>query len=295
MLFRIYQPAVPLQGFIEDFWSYDDYVPPHSGERILPSGTFELVFNLKDDELRIYNAANPAKFRRLSGAVISGPYSGYFGSDAAEEVRIMGVHFRPGGASPFLGFPAGDLADSHIDLAELWQGRASDLRERLAATREVDERFRILERALVEHLYRPLEHHPAVATALQAFHTPNPHLRTGALARRVGLSERRFIDVFRAEVGMTPKRFARIHRFQQLLSFVGRIPSPDWSELADRCGYFDQSHLIRDFLAFSGLTPTDFVRRQDTLRKLGAHMKRHHLAVADGASVFSKTRAAKDR
>jgi AraC-like DNA-binding protein len=226
--------------------------------------------------------------RCFSGAVISGPYSGYFGSDAAEEVSIMGVHFKPGGAFPFLGFPAGDLADCHIDLAEFWSGHAVDLRERLAAARAVDERFRLLERALIEHLFRPLEHHPAVATALQAFGAPAPHLRTGALARRVGLSERRFIDVFRAEVGMTPKRFARIHRFQQLLTLVGRVPSPDWSELAELSGYFDQSHLIRDFLAFSGLSPTDFVRRQDSLRQIGAHMKRNHLAVTDSLQFFPR-------
>jgi AraC-like DNA-binding protein len=288
MLFRAYRPAAPLHEFIEDFWSYDDYVPPHSGERILPSGTFELVFNLRDDELRIYNASRPGQYRRFSGALISGPYSGYFASDAAEEVSIMGVHFRPGGAFPFLGFPAGDLADCHIDLAEFWNGHAADLRERLAATRAVDERFQLLERALIGHLFRPLEHHPAVATALQAFRASEPHLRTGALARHVGLSERRFIDVFRAQVGITPKRFARIHRFQHLLTHVSRVQSPDWSEIADLCGYFDQSHLIRDFQAFSGLSPTDFVRRRDLLRKAGAHMKRHHLAVTDPLQFFPR-------
>jgi AraC-like DNA-binding protein len=281
MLFRIYRPAAPLNPFIEDFWSYDDYVSPHSGERILPSGTFELVFNLRDDDLRIYDATNAGRFRRFSGAVISGPYSGYFGSDAAEEVSIMGVHFRPGGAFPFLRFPAGDLADSHIDLAEFWKGQAACLRERLAMARTADERFHLLEHALIEHLYRPLEHHPAVATALQAFRAPEPQLRTSVLARRAGLSERRFIDVFRAEVGITPKRFARIHRFQHLLALVERTPSADWSELAVQCGYFDQSHLIRDFVAFSGLSPTDFLQRQRVLRESGTHLKRHHLAVAE--------------
>src|SRR6185369_5493935 len=75
---------------------------------------------------------------------------------------------------------------------------------------------------------------------------------TRELAREAGLSEKRFIDVFKFEVGLNPRLFSRIRRFQRVLGRVQRSGAPDWAQLALNQGYFDQSHLIRDFVAFFG-------------------------------------------
>ncbi len=133
MLFRSYKPSPPLSDFIENFWLYDGYESPHFQERILPSGTFELVFNLRDDELRIYNAARPDRCETFSGAIVSGPYNGFFVTDAAEEGCVMGVHFKPGGAFAFLGLAADELADTHTDLETIWGRAANEIHERLSA------------------------------------------------------------------------------------------------------------------------------------------------------------------
>ena len=85
--------------------------------------------------------------------------------------------------------------------------------------------------------------------------------RVRDVARRVGLSQRRFIQVFAAEVGMTPKLYSRVQRFQRARA-LARKTAPDWAGIAADCGYFDQSHLIRDFLAFSGLSPADYLRQR---------------------------------
>ena len=106
MLFRSYKPSPPLSNFIGNLWLYDGYESPHVKERIFPSSTFELVFNLRDDELRIYKAAQPDRCERFSGAIVSGPYNGFFLSDTAEEAFVMGVHFKPGGAFPFFWLPS---------------------------------------------------------------------------------------------------------------------------------------------------------------------------------------------
>jgi AraC-like DNA-binding protein len=97
----------------------------------------------------------------------------------------------------------------------------------------------------------------------------------------VGLSERRFIDLFRAEVGLTPKLFSRIRRFHRTLQSADAEASPGWAELATACGYFDQSHLIRDFHQFAALTPADYAARLNALRARGAYTKRNHLPLAD--------------
>jgi AraC-like DNA-binding protein len=275
------KPHPALSEFVEDFWLYDGYTSAHERERILPSGTFELVLNLRENELRIYDPLNREGCRCYSGAVISGPYASAFMSDAREEVSIIGVHFKPGGAFPFLGFAAGELADAHVDLAEIWKADAESLRAQLADVSAPGERLRLLQRALIRHLKRPLDHHPAVATALAAHRRSAAGTRTRELARAADLSERRFIEVFRHEVGMTPKLFDRVLRFQRVLSLMTTDPEPEWAMLAATCGYFDQSHLIRDFRQFTGIAPTDYARRMRALRALGAHSKPNHLAFAE--------------
>src|SRR5262245_59363267 len=119
MFLRTYTPGPPLDEYIDRFWFCSD-TPPHPRERILPSGTVELVINLSDDEIRIYDPSQPNRTRRYSGAAVSGPYSNFFLIDPLVHASIIGVHFRPGRAVPVLGVPASELADAHIDLENLW-------------------------------------------------------------------------------------------------------------------------------------------------------------------------------
>jgi len=280
MLFRSYAPRPPLRGFVHDFWLYDGYAAPHLRERILPTGTIELVVNLREDELRIYDPDQRGRCRRFSGALVSGAYGRGFVTDALEETSIMGVHFEPGGAFPFLGLPAGELADTHVDLEDLWGRSGGWLRERLCAAATPLERFRLLEEALTAHLFAPLQRHRTVDFALHAFVRSGGRGRIGDVSARAGLSRRRFIERFTAEVGMTPKLFCRIQRFHRMLTFLPPGGAPDWAELALECGYFDQSHLIHDFVTFSGLTPAAYLDHQKGLQERGVHLKRHHLPLA---------------
>jgi AraC-like DNA-binding protein len=204
---------------------------------------------------------------RHSGSIISGAYGGPFVIETCQQASIMGVHFKPGGAFPFLRAPAGELADRHVDLETLWGPPAAELRERLCAAATPGERFGLMEGALAAHLFRPLEHHGAVPRALDAFERRDAGTTVRDVARRVGLSQRRLIQVFSAEVGMTPKLFCRVRRFQRALAQVRLTAAPEWAGLAAACGYFDQSHLIRDFRAFSGLNPTDYLRQRSDLVK----------------------------
>jgi len=260
MLYRSYAPTPPLDAFVERLCHCAD-TPAHRRERILPSGTVELVVNLREDEIRIYDPARPERCKRFSGAVASGTYRGCFEIDPTQHGAIVGVHFRPGGASPFLGVPAGELADAHLDLEILWGRPAAELRERLCAAATPDERFSLLEKALVARLRRPPAPHAAVPLALAAFERTAGGARVRDVARRVGLSQRRLIQVFAAEVGRTPKLFGRVLRFQRARELAGRAAAADWAGVAAACGYFDQSHLTRDFAAFSGLSPGAYLRR----------------------------------
>jgi AraC-like DNA-binding protein len=280
MLFRSYTPCAPLSEFIEDFWLYEDYESRHPRERILPSGTLEMVFNLREDELRIYGASDAGRCSRFSGGVISGPYAGSFMSDAAEEAAIIGVHFKPGGAFRILGPLAGELTSTHVDLRTIWGPAANTLRERLCALSQPSDRFRLLERALLQRLCDGSSRHGAVRVGLDVLMRTHGRVKVRDVARAVDLSQRRFIEVFAEEVGLTPKLFGRIQRFQCVLASVRNVTAVDWAQLAVECGYFDQSHLIHEFIEFAGLSPAAYSQRQNRLDRAGVHVKRHHLPSA---------------
>ena len=255
-------PAPPLDAFVENLWALHD-APPHARERIVPSGTLELVINLAEDEIRVYHANAVARY---SGVVVSGAYRRSFVVDTREHASLVGVHFRPGGASSFLGARADALSDGHVALADLWSPReASRLREQLCEAPSTAHRFRLLEDALRAH-FVPTSRRRVVEVALELF--SRGEISVGEAARRVGLSHRHFIDVFAAEVGMAPKRFLRIQRFQRAFAQIGRLGQ---ARLALTCGYFDQSHLIRDFSDLAGITPAEYARlRNDRVK--GGHI-----------------------
>jgi len=258
-IFDFYKPKPPLSKFVDSFWLYEGYEVQQQTERILPTGTLELVVNLRRNDLRFYDAESSEHCSGFSGAVVSGA-SGR-GFRPAGETFIIGVHFKAGGAFPFLGLPAGDLADTHVDLETLWGPSAGRLRERLCEARSSAERFQLLQEALLSRLCHGVEQHYAVSAALEMFAKNQAGPIVSEAAKYLGLSQRRFIQVFKAQVGMTPKLFSRIQRFQQTRTFIQHNPSPNWASLALEFGYFDQSHLIREFLEFSGLSPTDYLNR----------------------------------
>jgi AraC-like DNA-binding protein len=251
-------PPPPLSDFIELIWLSEGYVQPHARERLLPQGTVELVFNLGEEPSQVYRGeeGRPESFR---GPLVSGPQAGFFAIDTARPASVLGVHFRPGGAFPFFRPPVGELQDTHVALDALWGRAAAELEERVREAPTPRAKFCAVEEVLLARASRPLERHPAVELALRRFRSG---WRVGPVREQVGLSERRFVEMFRAEVGLTPKLFCRVQRFQQAVRRLAAGGPLEWAALALDCGYYDQAHLIRDFRTFSGLSPTAYLARR---------------------------------
>lgn len=273
MNLRYHVPAPPLDRFVALLWLAEGPVPAHARERVLPTGTTELVISLREGTQRVFDGHDNARYESHGGAVVSGAQTEYFLIDTAQQAAVIGVHFHPGGAFPFFGPPAGELSGQHVALDALWGARAAELRERLIEAPTVREKFRILEETLLARARRPLERHPAVAFALDRFErVPHAH-SIASVAKRAGLSQRRFIARFRDEVGLAPKRYCRVVRFQEAIRQANNGRRVEWAHVAQACGYYDQAHLIADFRAFCGLRPTEYAEQR------GEHL--NHVPLAD--------------
>jgi methylphosphotriester-DNA--protein-cysteine methyltransferase len=262
MIFASQRPGPPLDSFVDHFWFYSGLVADHERERVLPSGTMELIFNLRDRPRRLFphdRPDRPVDFRR---AWMSGPQSGYIVIDVLRDSSLMGVRFRPGGAAAFLGLPADQLRDRVVELEDLWGAEAGTLWESLREAPTAAAKFRLLERHLLRRSGPAPGDDPVVSHALRRFRE-TPHLtRIEGLAAEVGLSHKQFIRRFRSRVGLGPKRYCRILRFREVLERVEREESVVWADLAAACGYYDQAHFIAEFRGFSGLNPTRYLRER---------------------------------
>lgn len=263
MLFLTHIPQPPLNNFVELFWFYDGYpARSHKKERLMPDGSVELVINLKENEARIYDRDDLARCERLPGAILAGPHSRFFVIDTAQQDSVMGIHFKPGGAFPFFKLPADELHNLHVSLEDLWGIEARLLRERLLEAPTPQQKFQVIEDCLLAQAFKPLERHRAVGFALGLFRNIHTAPAIADVSERIGISSRRFIQLFSNEVGLTPKLFCRVRRFQQVLQMIHRGDDCDWVDLAASCGYFDQAHFIHDFKAFSGINPTTYMAQK---------------------------------
>ncbi len=260
MLYLTRKPQPPLSDFVELFWYYEGYTQPHAKERIMPDASMQVIINLQQDEARIYHPQNPQNFDRYPGTILCGPRSRFEVIDTAGQAWVMGIQFLPGGAAPFLALPLTEVQDRVVPLECLWGLAGRDVRNRVLEASTPEQRLQVFEQCLLEQTIAPLERSLAVRGALHYIERKLPAVQVGDLASTLGISRRRFIQVFSDEIGLTPKLFCRVRRFQQVLRALHVERDMDWSDLALSCGYFDQAHFNHDFRAFSGMTPTHYLK-----------------------------------
>ena len=232
MLYLAHKPSPPLSDFVDLLWLYEGYDVPHKRERLLPDGTVELVINLKEDRIRVYDSDQAEQFQTIPGCVVSGPRSEFFVIDTDSEASTIGVHFKAGGAFPFFRFPPAELSNQSVGLDCLWGAASARLRERLLESATPQQKFSVMECCLLEELWKPLERHPAVSFALHQFLQRAQAPSVSQVVGQVGFSQRRFIQIFDNEVGLTPKRFCRVSRFQKVIRTAHAQGELNWTQLA---------------------------------------------------------------
>jgi AraC-like DNA-binding protein len=241
--YRTYAPPWPLRSFVELIWYWRGYPTPGARERLLPAASTELVVDLTS-----------------SSSAVAGPSSESFFIERTAQDELIGVHFAPGGAFPFAAFPLDDLHNRSIGLVDFCgEPDATRLVDSLHRAATIDAKIQALERWLRSVQRRSLQHPPAVAFAMKEL-ASNPRLAsTAAVATKTGFSQRHLIQLFRTHVGLTPKRYSRLARFNRIIHRIAKLDDPDWADLALEWGYFDQSHFNHDFRTFSGLTPSQYM------------------------------------
>jgi AraC-like DNA-binding protein len=263
LLYLELTPAAPLAPFIRKLWYARVEQAAHQRERILPNGCVQVILNLARDY--VLDCCEGSLELRRPPALVVGARSVYEIVDTSDMADLIGIVFSPGGFTPFASDAAHCFSNQSVALDSIWACDTQPLRDRL---REIDSpqvRLQCLEQFLVARFTSRLESRqrpPQIQFALRYF-AHNPSIASvRETARQIGWSERRFSQVFREEVGLTPKVWCRIQRFQQAVRQLHAGADIRWAELALDCGYYDQSHFANEFRAFSGVDATTYSARR---------------------------------
>lgn len=244
-------PSASLAPWVECYWTMDGVDDPSRPNRVLPDGCADIILGLPDcsGPVAVGTMATAAVFRR------DGP------------VSCFGVRFRPGCALPFLDLPLREITDRRVPLDALW-GREAEL---LADVSRNERRSRV-ERVLADRLRRwsadGRSDETLVARAIELMRRTRGGASVGGVAAALGTGERRLERAFDRNVGVGPKLFGRILRFRRALHAVDAgsgARAVDWAAVAFGAGYCDQSHLIREFRAFAGTTPTRYFAQRNAV------------------------------
>jgi AraC-like DNA-binding protein len=267
MLYLEHKPAPPLSRFIRVLWCARAPQLGHRRERVLPTGCAQVILSLARDFLLDCPEGQPEQ--RTAPALIVGQRSVYEMVDTSDMADLIGMVFAPG-ALPVFAADAADLFNNrNVPLEEVWGDDTRTLRDRLREIPSPQERLCCLERFLLTTFAPRMDQprhslHPAVEFALNRFERASVIGTVAEVARSTGWSERRLSQLFREQVGFTPKVWCRIQRFQRVVRQLHAGVNAPWPELALECGFYDQAHFANEFRAFSGIDATTYTTTHGT-------------------------------
>lgn len=225
-------------------------------EPVLPDGCVELIFHFDD---RFVTYETPDKGELQPRSVVAGQLSSRMLIGPSGATDIFGVRLRTEAGAALLNVSMDGLRDKIVDMRAVIGSRESELYERLSAAKTFQDKINAFERAMFRSSVREVD--AGVAASVRSLRATGGSLAISRCAAELGWSTRRLERAFKEQIGLTPKTFARIVRFQSFITeaAASRLPLLD-SALA--AGYFDQAHLIKDFRDLAGTTPTEYFASQ---------------------------------
>jgi AraC-like DNA-binding protein len=262
MIFKTYLPVYPLNDFVDNFFYYEGFNPEHNVDRFLPDGNTEIVIDLTENPKYIYDNETLKEIQACHNVWVSGVRTEYITIPSGKESRMLVITFKKGRAYPFYPLPVNELTDYVVDADLIFGNTIIQLREKLLSADSIDQMFLLVQDFLLQVADQSLIStvpSKCIDFAISSI-VKNPGIvQLNDLLNRIGYSQKHFIDLFKKHVGVSPKTYIRIIRFQQAIMEIERKTINNWSHIALESGFYDQAHFINDFKIFSGFTPNEYL------------------------------------
>jgi AraC-like DNA-binding protein len=255
MNYHFAYPSEILRPFIKQYWAIENCLK--AGEqymqRVVASGMPEIM---------LYIGHKPASDRRgmEEHFLVSGQQNDYYDLHISDSISIFSITFHPQGLSRLFNLPVSELMNQNIPLRYLNKSMCETLQQQLFDAETFEQRVQITERYLMSMTVNDCKEfgYKRISNAVDVIRKTGAGITIDTLAARVCLSRKQFEREFHAMIGISPKQYLRIIRFQSAIFLKSKDEDLSMTRLALDCGYYDQAHLTNEFKALSGLTPVQY-------------------------------------
>ena len=261
MRYTEFKPKESLKKYIQLIWiaeseREDDFYPK---EKILPDGIVEIVFHFKEPFITYYD--DRIKFKQPQAFAIS-QMRKYVEIESDGLVGLISVRFYPWGAHHFFEKPIKDFLDSTVTLEEIWKENYKVILSELKNSDD-NEKVKLVQDFLDKCLLKYKKETIAIDNAIKLIRETKGEHTIEALCNKLNIHHKKLERGFLNTLGTTPKVFSRTTRFLHLCHHLKEYENLTMTQLAHRLGYYDQAHFIKDFKAFSGITPKEYFQQDN--------------------------------
>jgi AraC-like DNA-binding protein len=259
MNFRRVEPQGPAQRAIECYWIVEDDDTTPVRQKIIPDGFTEIIFHFGDH----YRINLGGKWQRQSTSLFAGQIKGHFYLENTGATNIIGIKLKPAAVAHLFGVSMKPYTDRVVDLKQVVGRKMKSLDASLRKSTADNERLRLVEDFFSEQCETYPKDHP-VDRALEMIFARKGMIPVSDICSELSVGDRYIQQLFSKYVGLSPKFLARIVRFSYIFQVI-KEKNPDWAGVVYQAGYYDQSHFIRNFKAFTGEDPTEYIFAEKSL------------------------------
>ncbi|PWJ57386.1 helix-turn-helix protein [Dyadobacter jejuensis] len=258
MNYQTFQPHSDLESLVSCYWTLDvPAQPAPQRQRIIPDGCIEMAFILGDD-IKRYTSQDA--YLLQPRAMVLGQTIKPFYIEPTGYVNTFAIRFHPYGFANLVPMPIKNLANKETPLSELFEKQtAVSIENEIIKANSSSERIEIIEKFLFDRLHDKSTIDKIVKTTIDALLLTNGSASIGTILKD-NLPKRRQLERnFANQIGVSPKQLGKVIRLQTALKMLLNQKSENLTNIAYESQYFDQSHFIKDFKAFTGISPKSFL------------------------------------
>lgn len=265
MLYKIYIPKNKvLQKFIQYFWIVKHNL---NGSRIsnpvlIPENFFDIILNFGSPYQWKDKQNNTIL---IKGSHLVGIRNKPFTIEHFGNIDFVAIRFYPNGLYPFIKIPLSELTCKPFNLQDVIGVFANELENRIYDLKSDDDKINQLEKTLLEIIDFKYANNPFVEYSINLIHKTKGQIQINDICKQLKINDKYLQRKFAEFVGVSPKFYSQIIRFNHIINILNNTKIHDWSSITYNCGYFDQSHFIKEFERFSGETPQNYYHKRNTI------------------------------
>lgn len=257
MQYKEFTPSERLRPYIKCFYFFESDRETEVEDIVFPGGNMELIFNLGSG---IWKIASKGVYHQTPAIELWGQLTKPLPVKSEGKNRMLGIRFYTHGAAFFLKEDLWELNDRVFDARDILGRPINQLHAMLLEALSLTQRLELIEAFLLDRLFsleRNADRMSMIGEITKELQTEALAEDIKSLASKYKLTPRYLQKLFLQYTGVTPKLYHKINRFQRSLSLVTKKEN-SLTSIAYDCGYFDQSHFIREFKSFTGITPSHY-------------------------------------